>query len=122
MKLVGQIFLFSLVCVALVWVVAHNDIRGVGASELAFSLQGSGNALSVPYTLSEHPLVLESQGQVTLTNPSPQKQFLRVTGPQGQYRIRYSHTINVATDSRFTVETVTLTDSTTTSSFEVRII
>ncbi len=102
-------------------VIAHApDIKGAGASENAFSWKDrEGQQISVPYNLEGNPIVIHGES-FTMINPSPQRQFLRVTGPEGQYRIRHRLAIKMPARIGFVVETVTLTDSTVTSRFEVQ--
>lgn len=126
MKEAKQILFSSVACGLLLLAFAYApDIRGAGQSENAFLWQEGTDQtqISVPYSLSGHPLVIRSQeGHFLLINPSPQKQFLRVTGPQGQYRIRHRMPITVPEHTDLIIETVSVTDSTVTSRFEVQAI
>jgi hypothetical protein len=123
--LISGLISISAICLILLALANAPDLKGAGASENAFAWQegNSGEQITVPYTLTGKPLVIRSQdGHFLLINPSPQKQFLRVTGPDGQYRIRHRMPMNMPERTGFTIETVSLTDSTVTSSFEAQAI
>lgn len=99
------------------------DIKGAGASEQAFVYQDKdGTKINVPYALTNHPIVIHGGSRPMLINPSPQRQWLRITGPEGQYHIRYRMSIHMPTRTAFTIETVSLRDSTVTSRFEAQTI
>lgn len=121
MKLFREVLLGSTFSVLVILAIAYTpDIKGAGESANAFSwLERSGSKISVPYNLEGHPIVIHGEN-FTLLNPSPQKQFLRVTGPEGQYRIRHRLAISMPARNGFTIETVSLADSTVTSHFEVQ--
>lgn len=130
MKQVKNILISGLVsigaiCLILLALANAPDFKGAGASDNAFVWQESHDETPIPvsYSLSGHPLVIRSQeGHFLLINPSPQKQFLRVTSPEGEYRIRHQMPITVPEHTELIIETVSVTDSTVTSRFEVQAI
>lgn len=130
MKQVKNILISGLVSIGAIYLILlalanAPNLKGIGASDNAFVWQESNgeNPIPVSYSLSRHPLVIRSEeGKFLLINPSPQKQFLRVISPEGEYRIRHRMPITVPVRTGFWIETVSLTDSTVTSRFEAQTI
>ncbi len=124
MKLFKEIAFGSIFCILVLLAIAYApDMKGIGESENAFHwLESDGRELSIPYKLSDDRIVSIHGGTFTLINPSPQKQFLRVRSTNGEYRIRHMLQITMPIHVHFVIETVTLTDSTVTSSFEAQTI
>lgn len=123
MKTLKEMCLTILFCGLILLGIAYApDIKGAGDSELAFYWVGSDSMkLSIPYRLSGNGIMIRGESFL-LVNPSPQRQYLHVIVGAEEYRIRYRMQLSIPNDFWFKIESVSLTDSTVTSSFNAQTI